>query len=257
MVQIKHRFQSFEEYLSYDDGSDKLYELFNGELIEMPPESGTNVQIANRLFLIFAMIVGIDRVRGHGLELEVRGEPRNRYPDLTIIRQEHIQQLAKRNTIRLEMLPPLLVIEVVSQCVARVPKAARCGASAVGGFPAPHASSRQSRPTQWLDLRRLAWGSPRCSDCRRVEATDESVRVSPGELQRDRDFIAKRSQYQDCGIPEYWIIDPETKTILILELTDKTYTEIGNFAGSNLVVSPQLGQLNFKVSQIFDAENQA
>lgn len=193
MVQIKHRFQSFEEYLSYDDGSDKLYELFNGELIEMPPESGTNVQIANRLFLIFAMIVGIDRVRGHGLELEVRGEPRNRYPDLTIIRQEHIQQLAKRNTIRLSMLPPLLVIEV----------------------------------------------------------------VSPGELQRDRDFIAKRSQYQDCGIPEYWIIDPETKTILILELTNKTYTEIGNFAGSNLVVSPQFNQLSFKVSQIFDTENQA
>jgi Uma2 family endonuclease len=193
MVEVKHRFQSFEEYLSYDDGSDKLYELFNGELIEMPPESGTNVQIANRLFLIFAMIVGLDRVRGHGLELEVRGEPRNRYPDLTIIRQEHIQQLAKRNTIRLSMLPPLLVIEV----------------------------------------------------------------VSPGELQRDRDFIAKRSQYQDCGIPEYWIIDPENKTILILELTDKTYTEIGNFAGNNLVVSPQFNRLNFKVSQIFDPENQA
>ncbi|MEH2180293.1 Uma2 family endonuclease [Nostoc sp.] len=189
----KHRFQSFEEYLSYDDGTDKLYELFNGELIEMPPESGTNVQIANRLLLIFAMIVGIDRVRGHGLELEVRGEPRNRYPDLTIIRQEHIQQLAKRNTIRLEMLPPLLVIEVVSL----------------------------------------------------------------GELQRDRDFIAKRSQYQDCGIPEYWIIDPEAQTILILELIDKTYTQIGNFSGNDLVVSPQFSQLNLKVSQIFDAVNQA
>lgn len=193
MLQIKQRFQSFEEYLSYDDGSDKLYELFNGELIEMPPESGINVQIANRLFLIFALIVGIDRVRGHGLELEVRGEPRNRYPDLTIIREEHIQQLAKRNTIRLEMLPPLLVIEV----------------------------------------------------------------VSPGELQRNRDFIAKRSQYQDCGIPEYWIIDPETQTILILELIDKTYTEIGNFAGNDLVVSPQFSQLNLKGSQIFDTVNQA
>ncbi|MDK2412978.1 Uma2 family endonuclease, partial [Aphanizomenon sp. 202] len=40
MLQVKHQFQSFEEYLSYDDGTDKLYELFNGELIEMPPESG-------------------------------------------------------------------------------------------------------------------------------------------------------------------------------------------------------------------------
>ncbi len=188
MLQIKHQFQSFEEYLSYDDGTDNFYELFNGELIEMPPESGTNVQIANRLLIFFALIIGIDLVRGHGLELEVRGEPRNRYPDLTIIREEHIQQLAKRNTIRLSMLPPLLVIEV----------------------------------------------------------------VSPGELQRDRDFIAKRLQYQDCGIPEYWIIDPETRTILVLELVGKIYREIGNFASEDLVVSPQFSQLNLKVAQIFD-----
>ncbi|MBD2500075.1 Uma2 family endonuclease [Anabaena azotica] len=193
MLQVKHRFQTFEEYLSYDDGTDKLYELFNGELIEIFPEPGTNVQIANYLLLIFALTVGTNRVRGHGLELEVRGEPRNRYPDLTIIREEHIQQLAKRNTIRLSMQPPLLVMEV----------------------------------------------------------------VSPGELQRDRDFIAKRSQYQDCGIPEYWIIDPETKTILVLELIDKTYTEVGNFSGEDLVVSPQFSQLNLKVSQIFTSENQA
>ncbi|BAY39178.1 hypothetical protein NIES2111_35280 [Nostoc sp. NIES-2111] len=192
MLQVKPRFQSFEEYLSYDDGTDKLYELFNGELIEMPPESGINVEIATFLLIQFASLLGYQRVRGHGLELEVRGEPRNRYPDLTIIREEHIQQLAKRNTIRLSMLPPLLVIEV----------------------------------------------------------------VSPGELQRDRDFIAKRSQYQDCGIPEYWIIDPETQTILVLQLTDKIYTEVGNFSGDDLVISPQFTQISLKTSQIFASLNQ-
>jgi Uma2 family endonuclease len=191
MLPVKHQFQTFEEYLSYDDGTDKLYELFNGELIEMPPESGINVQIATFLLIQFAALLDYRRVRGHGLELEVRGEPRNRYPDLTIIREEHIQQLAKRNTIRLSMLPPLLVIEV----------------------------------------------------------------VSPGELQRDRDFIAKRGQYQDCGIPEYWIIDPENKTVLVLELTGNIYTEIGNFSGDNLIVSPQFSQMNFKVSQLFDVIN--
>ncbi|MBD2361698.1 Uma2 family endonuclease [Anabaena minutissima FACHB-250] len=189
MLQVKHQFQSFEEYLSYDDGTDKLYELFNGELIEMPPESGINVQIATFLLIQFALLLGYKRVRGHGLELEVRGEPRNRYPDLTIIREEHIQQLAQRNTIRLTMLPPLLVIEV----------------------------------------------------------------VSPGELQRHRDFIAKRMQYQDCGIPEYWIVDPEAQTVLVLELTGNTYTEFGNFSGDDLVVSPQFSQLNLQVSQIFNA----
>lgn len=191
MIQVKHQFQSFEEYLNYDDGTDNLYELFNGELIEVPPESGENVQIATFLLLQFALLLGYRRVRGHGLELEVRGEPPNRYPDLTIVREEHIQQLAKRNTLRLSMAPPLLVIEV----------------------------------------------------------------VSPGELQRNRDYIAKRSQYQDCGIPEYWIVDPEAKTILILELTGNTYTEVGSFSGNERVLSPQFRELNLTAAQIFEAGN--
>lgn len=38
MLRTKPRFQTFEEYLEYDDNSEKLYELFNGELIETPPE---------------------------------------------------------------------------------------------------------------------------------------------------------------------------------------------------------------------------
>ncbi len=188
MLTVKPRFQTFDDYLSYNDNSDKLYELFNGELIEVPPESGYNVQIANRLFLIFALMLGSDRVRGHGLELEVRGEPKNRYPDLTIIRQEHIEQLSKRNTIRLSMEPPLLVVEV----------------------------------------------------------------VSPVRIQRDRDYIAKRMQYQDCGIPEYWIVDPQTQTILVLELSGDSYTEVGSFTGEDLVVSSRFRELNLRVSQVCD-----
>jgi Uma2 family endonuclease len=187
MVQIKPRFLSFEEYLSYDDGTENLYELFNGELIEVPPESGLNIEIANFLFSLFLPIVGHRRLRGHGLELEVRGEPKNRYPDLTIIREEHIQLLKKRNTIRLSMAPPLLVVEI----------------------------------------------------------------VSPGELQRDRDYIAKRSQYQDIGIPEYWIVDPQEKTVTILERVDAAYTNVEPFQGDNLIRSPQFPELRVTSAQIF------
>lgn len=187
MIQTKLRFLCFEEYLSYDDGTENLYELFNGELIEVPPESGENVQIANRLFLQFALLLGTDRVRGQGLELEVRGEPKNRYPDLTIIREEHIQLLKQRNTIRLSMAPPLLVVEV----------------------------------------------------------------VSPGELQRDRDYIAKRSQYQDIGIPEYWIVDPQEKTVTVLELVDAAYTNVEIFQEADLIRSPQFPELQVNGTQIF------
>jgi Uma2 family endonuclease len=188
MLKIKPRFTSFEEYLAYEDNSEGVYELFNGELIEMPPESGLNIQIANRLFLIFALMLGSDRVRGQGLEIEVRGEPKNRYPDLTIIKEEHIKLLSNWNTIRLFMPPPLLVIEV----------------------------------------------------------------VSPGEIQRERDYIAKRIQYQDCAIPEYWIVDPQVETIIVLELENNIYTEVGKFSRDDCIQSLVFPQLNFPAFQVFN-----
>ena len=176
-VVVTHpRFESFEDYLDYTDDNNRLYELFNGELVQVPPESGFNVGIANFLLAFFLPIVGYLRLRGHGLELEVNGEPRNRYPDLTIIKTEHIEQLRSRNTIRLEMAPPDLVVEV----------------------------------------------------------------VSPGNLQRDRDYIAKRIQYQDSlserlrqrDISTYWIIDPQVKEVMVLTLTETGYQE-QVYQGSN------------------------
>jgi Uma2 family endonuclease len=159
---VKHpRFESFEDYLEYTDSNNRLYELFNGELVEVPPESGFNIGIANFLLASFLPIVGYLRVRGHGLELEVNGEPRNRYPDLTIIKAEHIEQLRSRNTIRLSMAAPDLVVEV----------------------------------------------------------------VSPGNLQRDRDYIAKRNQYFDLEIPLYWIVDPQVREIMVLTLTPAGYQD--------------------------------
>lgn len=187
MVQLKPRFQTFEDYLAYDDNSDKLYELFNGELVELPPESGLNVEVATLLLTLFVTKVGYKRVRGHGLELEVQGEPRNRYPDLTVIREEHIEQLKQRNTIRLSMASPLLVVEV----------------------------------------------------------------VSPGALQRDRDYVAKRNQYETIGIPEYWIVNPQEKTILVLELVDGSYTEKNLLSGSDRISSPNFGDLSLTVAEVF------
>ncbi|MDK2413409.1 Uma2 family endonuclease, partial [Aphanizomenon sp. PH219] len=55
----------------------------------------------------------------------------------------------------------------------------------------------------------------------------------------------------DCGIPEYWIIDPQTQSILVLELINEIYHEIGIFSGDDLVLSPQFNSLNLKVSPIF------
>ena len=44
---------TLEEFLAYDDGTDKLYELENGELIDMPSESDINQRIGSFLFAFF------------------------------------------------------------------------------------------------------------------------------------------------------------------------------------------------------------
>ncbi len=52
--------------------------------------------------------------------------------------------------------------------------------------------------------------------------------VSPGGPTSDnyrRDYEWKRQQYQDWGIPEYWIIDPHRAQVTVLILIDGTYQE--------------------------------
>jgi len=49
MVQTHPKLKTFEDYLAYVEGTDGFYELTNGELIEMPPESDENVIIARAM----------------------------------------------------------------------------------------------------------------------------------------------------------------------------------------------------------------
>ena len=52
--------------------------------------------------------------------------------------------------------------------------------------------------------------------------------VSPGNPDTDnykRDYVWKRQQYQDCGIPEYWIADPHRSQVTVLSLVDGIYQE--------------------------------
>ncbi|MDB9524772.1 Uma2 family endonuclease [Oscillatoria sp. CS-180] len=116
MTQANLKIATFADYLAYDDGTDRRYELTYGDLIEVPPESDENVLISRALDRALSEIVGFQRVRTHQLAIEVLGQPKNRFPDLTVLRPEHLEQLQAlgQSAITLEMAPPLLVVEVVS-----------------------------------------------------------------------------------------------------------------------------------------------
>ncbi|MBF2084324.1 Uma2 family endonuclease [Thermoleptolyngbya sp. C42_A2020_037] len=159
---------TFEDYLRHDDGTDTRYELVNGALVEMPPESDENLSIARKLLLEFIKHIPADWVVW-GTEIEVTGRRATaRIPDLLVHTEDSKAAVAgaSRATITRDMPPPALVVEV----------------------------------------------------------------VSPGQVNRDRDYRHKRTEYAARGIAEYWIVDPETRQVTLClwvngQYEDRVYSE--------------------------------
>ena len=115
MTTTKKRF-TLAEYLAYDDGTDRRYELVNGELIEMPSESDLNNQIAIYLIGVLMQVIPIRLLR-RGTEIVVSGfRATSRVPDLIVLTEDLAAALAgtARSIITIDMPPPALVVEVVS-----------------------------------------------------------------------------------------------------------------------------------------------
>ncbi len=108
---------TFEQFLSYDDNTDYLYELEDGELIQMPSESEINCRIASFLFAYFIRSnLPYYKIRMK-TEIVVPSKTTNvRIPDLVVFSEELVRAMegAKRSLVTLDMPPPSLVVEVVS-----------------------------------------------------------------------------------------------------------------------------------------------
>jgi len=155
----------------------------------MPPESEPNSWVAIWLRDELVELVNRRLVKTHDCELQVPGNPQNRYPDLVVLRHEHLELTRKRQTITLDMPPPQLIVEVVS----------------------PYRNHK-----------------------------DENYQ---------RDYIDKQQQYQELGIPEYWIIDPRQQKVTVLLLVDGTY-QATEFTGNQQIVSRIFRELKLTVAQI-------
>lgn len=76
--------------------------------------------------------------------------------------------------------------------------------------------------------------------------------VSEGVEDRRRDLRKKRVDYAQAGIPEYWIVDPKTRTITVLKLKGKTYAVHGRFARGSRATSALLKGFAVDVGKVFE-----
>jgi Uma2 family endonuclease len=108
---------TLNEFLTYDDGTDTRYELVDGVLVEMPPESTLHTQIIAFLLATFLQL-GVHHSRlGIRHQIAVSGARATaREPDLLIHSEESEAAIAGQPKALLahDMPPPALVIEVVS-----------------------------------------------------------------------------------------------------------------------------------------------
>ncbi|MGB3136126.1 MAG: Uma2 family endonuclease [Nodosilinea sp.] len=107
---------TFEDYLAQTDGREGRYELVNGALVEMPPESPENLDIAKGLMFALARYVPTALI-AYNTEIEVSGGRATcRLPDLVVHTEESKAAIqgTTRATVTRDMPPPALVIEVVS-----------------------------------------------------------------------------------------------------------------------------------------------
>lgn len=81
--------------------------------------------------------------------------------------------------------------------------------------------------------------------------------VSDDARDRERDLIVKRSEYAQAGIPEYWIVDPETRTIHVLTLDGVepggAYRVHGEFKAGESASSVLLEGFAVAVDEVFKA----
>ena len=181
---------TWAEYLSYDDGTNKRYELVDGQLVEIPPASFLHSDIIDFIADCFKAIA-----TQYKLDLKVK-----------------TGDVGIRTGINSSRIPDISVID----------------GQVWNSYRRDHSAVIEEG---------LMWA---------VEV------VSPGAEQIKRDYTDKAIEYQNTGILEYWIVDPNEQKITVLVLDRGNYTKTV-FAGDRAIASPTFPQLQVTAEEILSA----
>lgn len=196
---------TFEEFLAWDDGSGRDFELRDGLPMPYTDPNANHEDVADDLCQMLAdhcKAAALPYIPKRSKQVKVRNNPltgkeESRKADIVVFTQEEWQKLKASTSSAAATVPPPLVIEVVS--------------------------------TNWRD-----------------------------------DYDIKLLEYEETGIPEYWVIDyaglggvrfigkPKQPTLTVYQLIDGEYQPT-QFRGDDLIKSSILQNLNFTANEVFAA----
>ncbi|MHC5615550.1 MAG: Uma2 family endonuclease [Nostoc sp.] len=222
MIQSLQKLFTFDEYLEFLETQPEniRYELHDGDIIQMPLPSGKHEQIVAFLTMILGyeclrlkLNYGIPKTATVKLENKMSGY----YPDVLLMNFSNFgnEPLWEKQSILSKPDSIPLVIEVVSQCVARVPR-----------VEATDEPVRVS--TNWRD------------DYHKKFADYEEMGIQEYWI----------VDYAALGSKEL-IGDPKQPTITIYSLSDEGEYRGKQFRGDDRIESPKFPDFNLTVEQIF------
>lgn len=198
MITTKARDLTFEEFLDFESDDDRLYELEDGEPIEMAEPSWKHEAIAKFLERRYDNeIEQSDLPYDTGRLILVKvGTKRGRRPDVVVFPDHYVIDEAAQSALT---LPPLLVVEIVSK-------------------------------QNWK-----------------------------------QDYTTKKNYYLNCGISEYWIVDPIPRgsaeflevpgvPTVSIALMEKGQYIMRQYRGSDVVRSRLFENLKLTADQIINAK---
>lgn len=75
--------------------------------------------------------------------------------------------------------------------------------------------------------------------------------VSPSSI--GRDWRTKLDLYDEHGVREYWLADPDAQRVWVMARGENTLEEVGNYGSGDTLISPLLKDFAGNLAEVFEA----
>jgi Uma2 family endonuclease len=106
------------------------------------------------------------------------------------------------------------------------------------------------------DILAILPGSRAVGEGRGVNGPPDLVIEVLSPSNRGRDLLTKRALYARAGVREYWIVDPDNRTVDVLTLDHDAFHAVPSAMGGDAIISPLLENATFQTEQIFAGLNE-